>query len=190
MTKSELILIFVSILTALGVSDLLVSTHKLFRIRKLVKWHWIPLSWAFIAFMSIVSMWFGIQYRLNDYLLNTAAGFLLLLAPILFMLLMSMAVLPDNPKKDGYNLLEWYFNNKNYFFLMLCLSYSTLFLIRIIDLIQKNNSISPFIIFLFGIPIITSIILLFSKKNEVHKLFTILFTIIMILSLIIQRLPE
>lgn len=140
--------------------------------------------------MSIVSMWFGIQYRLNDYLLNTAAGFLLFLSPILFMLLMSMAVLPEDPEKDGSNLLEWYFNNKNYFFLMLCLTYSTLFLIRIIDLIfQKNNSISPFIIFLFGIPIIISIILLFSKEKVVHKLFTILFSIIMILSLIFQRLP-
>ena len=52
MSKIEYLLTFISIIIALGVSELLFSLHKLLKIRNGVKWHWIPLAWSLSLFLA------------------------------------------------------------------------------------------------------------------------------------------
>ena len=190
MNRIELIQTFISILTALAMSDVLLSLHKLLKIRKSVKWHWIPLTWAFIVFGFIINVWFTAQNPMNNSLLDTQAGILLYILPFLFLLLMAMAVLPDSPKNDGFNLLEWYYKSKSYIFSLYLLMFSSASINVIINLVNKNSYISPYLIIPLGIPILASILLIYSKNIWIHSPLTILITIMMFLALVLGDLPE
>ena len=171
MSKTEYLLTFISIIIALGVSDLLFSLHKLLRIRSEVKWHWIPLAWTLILFLAIINIWFGIHHYLDDRLSETAGGFVILLLPVIFVLMLSMAILPDDPSKDGKNLLDWYFRNKNYIFTLFILNIVTFLFIRIFEQYHLTGTFNSQRLMLL-MPTLIYVILISTRKVWVHSIFT------------------
>ena len=180
MSKIEYLLTFISIIIALGVSDLLFSLHKLLKIRNEVKWHWIPLAWALCLFLAIINLWFGVHYYLDDKLSETAGGFVLLLLPIIFLLMLSMAILPDDPDKDGKNLLDWYFKNKNYIFSLFILNVASFLFVRIFEQYQLTGTFDSQRLFLL-VPTSIYVILILTRNIWVHSIFTALYLLIFIL---------
>ena len=93
---SELLLLFFSIIAGLGLADLITSLHRLLRARKLVIWHWIPLVYAYAVFQTMINIWYGIRMDLASPLVSTSLGFFIWLIPIILLLLIMLAVLPDH----------------------------------------------------------------------------------------------
>ena len=187
MTKLEYLLTFISILIALGVSDIFVSLHKLLRVRNDIRWHWIPLTWAFIIFLSAINIWFAIHFYLDGVLSNTAGGFILLIAPIICILLLSMAVLPENPLEDGKNLLGWYFKQKNYIFSLFLLNWLSFVAVR---LVQQYDAAVPLV---WGqisliIPALIFVVLISNRKYWIHAILTILVAIAFFMEVASQRM--
>jgi len=187
MSKIEYLLTFISIIIALGVSDLLFSLHKLLRIRSEVKWHWIPLAWALCLFLAIINIWFGIHYYLDDKLSETAGGFILLILPVIFILMLSMAILPDNPGKDGKNLLEWYFKNKSYIFSLFILNVVSFLFIRIFEQFHLTGTFNSQRLTLL-IPTLIYACLISTRNIWVHSILTVLHLAMFTFIVINQRM--
>lgn len=187
MTKLEYLLTFISIIIALGISDLFVSLHKLLRVRKDIQWHWVPLTWAFIIFLAAINIWFAIHFYLDDVLSNTAVGFVLLITPIVCILMLSMAVLPDKPLEDGKDLLKWYFNQKNYIFSLFLLNWLSFASVK---LIEQYYAAVPFKWGQLSLiaPALIFITLLSNRKYWIHAILTIFVAIVFVLELVNQRM--
>ena len=118
---SELLLLFFSILAGLGLADLITSLHRLLRARKWVKWHWIPLVYAYAVFQAMINIWYGIRVDLASPLVSTSLGFFIWLIPIILLLLIMLAVLPDHSPREPFDMYAWYIEHKKYFFTLLVL---------------------------------------------------------------------
>ena len=53
MSLTEHLIVFVSIIVGLGLTDLLADLHRLIRVRRRVRWHAIPLLWAVVALLLV-----------------------------------------------------------------------------------------------------------------------------------------
>ncbi len=180
MNKFSFLITFISLFVALGISDLLISLHKLLRIRKQVKWYWLLMLWAFIILLLVINMWFGIYHYFNMELINTSGGFFVFLLPIIFLLLASFAVLPDRPETN-INLRDWYFNQKSYIFTLLLLNFISFAVVKVIrNGFQVLIPLSVIITFLIA--------LIFTKKQWVHITITIIFLILSVFMMITQEM--
>jgi len=56
MSQLEYLIALVSIIVGLGLTDLARSLRELVRPGREVRWHWLPLAWAAIAFTVIVQI--------------------------------------------------------------------------------------------------------------------------------------
>jgi len=186
-TKLEYLLTFISILIALGVSDIFVSLHRLLRVRKDIRWHWIPLTWAFTIFLSAINIWFAIHFYLDGVLSNTAGGFILLIMPIICVLLLSMAVLPDKPLEDGESLLNWYFDQKNYIFSLFLLNWLSFVVVK---LVQQYDAGVP----LFwgqisiAIPALIFVVLISNRNYWIHAILTVFVAVAFFMEVLSQRM--
>lgn len=66
--------------------------------------------------MIILNIWLPLHMWLNGTLSQTAGGFVLLLLPVIFVLLLCLAIFPDDPRQESKDLLAWYFEHNNFLF--------------------------------------------------------------------------
>jgi hypothetical protein len=187
MSKLEYLLTFLSIIIALGVSDILISLHRMLKIRDQIRWHWIPLAWAAILMMAILNIWFAIHFYLDDKLSETAAGFIFILLPIIFVLLLCMAIFPDHPDKEEKDLLKWYFNNKNYIFVLFVLNWISFNFIKVFQQLHDSVPFKPQQLTLL-IPVVLYAILISSRKVWIHSILTGFYFVIFVLTIIDTRM--
>ena len=133
------LLTFISVLVGLGMTNLLHSFHLMLKARKRISWNWIPLTWAFIAFESLIIMWFNLKVELTSFFSESAIGLLLFLVPTVCHLLFVMAVIPDKIPKEKFDLKSWYFSQTNYMFSLLIVMMVLLFINRVVA-----NKVSTF----------------------------------------------
>ena len=171
MSKLEYLLTFLSIIIALGVTDILISLHRMLKIRDQIHWHWIPLAWAAILLMAILNIWFAIHFYLDDRLSETAGGFVFILLPVIFILLLCMAIFPDQPEKEEKDLLKWYFKNKNYIFILFILNWVSFNFMKTFQQIHEAVPFKPEQLTML-IPIVFYVILISTRKVWIHSLIT------------------
>ena len=180
MNKFSFFITFISLFVAIGISDLLLSLHKLIRIRKEIKWYWLLMLWALIILLLVMNMWFGIYHYFDMALVNTSGGFFIFILPIIFLLLASFAILPDKPK-PGIDLKDWYFNQKTYIFSLLLLNFISFSVVKALQIgIQA----------LVPLSIVTGLMaaLIFTKKQWIHVTIAIMFLVFTILLMINQKM--
>jgi hypothetical protein len=171
----------------LGISDLFVSLHRLLRARKDVLWHWIPLTWAFTIFLAAINIWFAIHFYLDDTLSNTAGGFILLITPIVCVLMLSMAVLPDKPDEGETDLLKWYFNQKNYIFSLFLLNWLSFAAVK---LVEQYHTAVPFKWGQLSLiaPALIFVTLIASRNYWLHAILTVFVAVVFVSEVINQRM--
>lgn len=177
---SELLLLFFSILAGLGLSDLITSLHRLLRARKLVKWHWIPMVYAYAVFQTMINIWYGIRVDLASPLVSTSLGFFLWLIPIILLLLIMLAVLPDHHPDKRLDIYAWYIEHRKYFFTLLALLTVSITINR--SLLEEGQSF-------WYLPLVMTLpfgILIFTKKRWVHTLVAILILVFLIITFYLQ----
>lgn len=182
MSNENLLITFIAILAGLGLTDLIHSLHRLLRIRKEIKWHWIPLAHTFMSFQAMIIIWYNIRAELNSPLIETSLGFFVWLIPIILILLVMLAVLPDKESKPGFNLLDWYFAQHKYYFTLLTIFVFSYTFNR--SLMFETNPA-------WYLPLILSLIyilLIFSKRYWVHAIATLFLLAFFMLNYLLQHI--
>jgi hypothetical protein len=181
MSNENLLITFIAILAGLGLTDLIHSFHRLLRKRHVMKWHWIPLAHTFMSFQAMIIIWYNIRSELNSPLIETSLGFFVWLVPIILILLVMLAVLPDELQDDGFDLLEWYFNQHQYYFILLTLFILSYTFNRFLMFEHTNVWYLPL---LLGV---VYIILIFTKNYWVHVIATLILLSFFMLNYFLQH---
>jgi hypothetical protein len=113
---------FVTIVLALGLSDLLISLHRLLRHASKVKWAMLPLACALFVLLSLLSEFFSI-WSLTMVSRVTFGGLILHLLPTFFIFLAASTVLPDDIDPDGVDLDSFYFSQRRYIYITLACAF-------------------------------------------------------------------
>lgn len=113
---------FVTIVLALGLSDLLVSFHRLLRHARTVSWSALPVAAALFVLMALLSEFFS-MWGLVEVERVSFLGLILHLLPTFFIFLAASAVLPDDVGGEPFDLDAFYFSQQRYFYLTLCAAF-------------------------------------------------------------------
>jgi len=106
------VLVFVSIVIGVGVTDEMVSLHRLLRARHRVRWDWaVPLV-ALLVLLTIVQMWWTIAQP--DAKSMTIGAFLPTLGELILLFLLASAVFPDEVPEEGLDLRTFYHDQGAY----------------------------------------------------------------------------
>jgi hypothetical protein len=182
MSEQNLLITFIAILAGLGLTDLLHSFHRLLRKRKTIKWHWIPLAHTFMSFQAMIIIWYNIQTELNSPLISTSLGFFVWIIPIIIILLIMLAVLPDKEPEDGFNMLEWYFGQRKYYFTLLTLFVFSYTFNRYLMFEHASVWYLPLVLLVFYIT------LFFTKNYWVHAISTLFLLLFFVLNFFLQNI--
>ena len=113
---------FVTVVLALGLTDLLMSLHRLLRHADVVKWAALPMACALFILLALLSEFFTI-WSLTMVARVTFGGLILHLLPTFFIFLAASAVLPDEVDPAGVDLDAFYFSQRRYLFITLACAF-------------------------------------------------------------------
>lgn len=116
MNQFEYLIPFVGIIYALSATDLLVSTHRIIIERQSIKFHFVPIIWAVVAFLLIINGWWGFL-QVNDKIELQNAGqlFVLSLLPLIVFLVASLSL--PHKIKEGLSMWEYFCEHKIPFYI-------------------------------------------------------------------------
>ena len=104
-------LVFASIILGVGVTDELMSLHRLIRFRHRVRWDWAVPAVALLVLLTVVQIWWSIQGIKGPL---TIGAFLPVVVELVLVFLLAAAVLPDEVPPDGLDLRRYYHENGSY----------------------------------------------------------------------------
>ena len=113
---------FVTIVLALGLSDLLMSFHRLLRNARTIRWAALPLAAALFVLLALFSEFFT-MWSLTEVERVSFGGLILHMLPTIFIFLAASAVLPDEIDKEGFDLGAFYLDQKLYFYVTLAFAF-------------------------------------------------------------------
>ena len=111
--------ILLSVWVGLGLGQLVQGLHRLARSKGPVKWDWLPVTWAALAFLMFVQTWWAYFTLLQAELWVNLFAFLLPLAVFVLLYLICASALPDASKAaEGaeIDLRTYYLGQHRYFF--------------------------------------------------------------------------
>jgi len=114
-TPFEHISVLISIILGLGLTQLLTSVHRLVQARGRVRGYWLPLLWVALIFVSQVEWWWASFALRDDTVWNFFYFLFVLLSPVTLYLAAAFA-LPEFEPGQRYDLREYYFGNRGWFF--------------------------------------------------------------------------
>ena len=118
MNSFEYLLSFASVILALAVCDLAVSLNRLLEAGAKVAWDWLTPFAAFVAFLKIVTQWWG-WFGAAPLAQGVTFGmFLCVLIATVLLFLMAAASLPDRIEVDGLALRKYYAESHRRFWLL------------------------------------------------------------------------
>ena len=114
MTQFEFITVFISIVLAFGVSDILASWGAQIRLRRQVRVYWLHVIWSALLLILMVQVWWSL-WVLRDNTGWTFFKYLLLILPFLTLSLIAYLLTP--PLSDGAtDIRQHYWDNARWFF--------------------------------------------------------------------------
>ena len=119
MDHASYLRVLLSVWVGLGLGQLIQALHRLARYKGPVRWDWIPLTWAGLAFLWFVQTWWAYFFILQSPLWANLFAFLLPLSVFVLIYLICNSALPDVSKvADGetVDLETFYFGQHHYFF--------------------------------------------------------------------------
>jgi hypothetical protein len=122
MSKFEFIMMFVSVVVAFAMSELLVGWGKLVRARERVTHPFFMIGWS-VWLLAITNFHYLGFWEYGQVNFRTAAQMLLFLAPPILLVLVTFVFIPEvhYSQKQKLNLEEHYFKIKNWFFVIFIL---------------------------------------------------------------------
>lgn len=100
MSHVAYLVVFLSIIIGLGVTDLLQSLRELIRPQHPTRWHWLPLLWCFFVLLGVANIWWANYNVLSYEVWTNYFAFLSLLAEASGLYLVCALSLPDVNRED------------------------------------------------------------------------------------------
>lgn len=117
MSKFEFIMMFVSVVVAFAMAELLMGWGKLIRARHRVSHPWLLAGWSFWLLIIITYHYLGFwEYQAYDF--TKVGPMVLFLAAPVMMVLLTFVLTPELRYYQKMNLEDHYFQTKNWFFCM------------------------------------------------------------------------
>jgi uncharacterized membrane protein len=114
MTHFEFLSVFVSIVLAFGVSDILSSWGEQIRMRKQIRHYWLHVVWTILALLLLIQAWWGLS-QLQDRTDWLFTDNLILIFPNLILALIAFVLTPS--VKDGdADIKRYYYDNSPWIF--------------------------------------------------------------------------
>ena len=121
MTPFEHLAVLISIVLGLGLTQLLMSAHRLVQARERVTFYWLPVAWAAILFVSLIEWWWASFGLRTQTVWNFFYFLFILLSPVSLYLAAAFA-LPEIEPGARYDLRAFYYGNRGWFFAVLAAS--------------------------------------------------------------------
>lgn len=120
MTLYEHLSVLFSIVIGLGLTHILAYVHELARARDRIHFHWLPITWACLVFVSLVQWWW------SSFTFNTRDSWNFFYFLFVFMrpvvsYMSATFVLPRIEPAASYDLREHYFDTRHWLFSLLAL---------------------------------------------------------------------
>ncbi len=113
MTQFEFLSVFISIVLAFGVSDILSSWGEQVRLRNEIRHYWLHIVWGFLVLIVMVQAWWGL-WRLRDRTEWLFSDYLLLIAPYLLLSFIAYVLTPSI-KEGKTDIKRYYYDNSRWF---------------------------------------------------------------------------
>ncbi len=183
MSKIEITIMLITIVYGLMLTELFASLHKLLRVRKIVKWHWLPLLASWFLFSIMIKDWWYLHIYESSQL-DTLYFFMIRSHILLLFYLLVSTSLPDKIPKEGINLKDYYFKNHKYFWgLMVAIGLSWL-LFYIIGTYIQNSPILLSKIIMNTVLIFLFLTLALTKRYWIHSIIVIFLVVLIVLEII------
>jgi hypothetical protein len=114
-TPFEHLAVLISIVLGLGLTQLLASVHRLAQARGRVRLYWLPLVWVVLIFVTQVEWWWASFALRTETVWNFFYFLFVLMSPVSLYLAAAFA-LPDIEPGQRYDLREFYYENRTWFF--------------------------------------------------------------------------
>jgi hypothetical protein len=119
-TLYEHLSVLFSIVIGLGLTHILAYVHELARARDRIRFHWLPITWAFLVFAALVQWWW------SSFTFNTRDSWNFFYFLFVFMrpvvsYMSATFVLPRIEPNTSYDLREYYFDTRYWLFALLAL---------------------------------------------------------------------
>ncbi len=111
--------VLLSVWVGLGLGQLVQALNRLARFKGSIKWDWLPILWAALAFLMFVQTWWAYFTILQVPLWINLFAFLLPLAVFVVLYLICASALPDatkTPEGSVIDLRAFYLEQHRYFF--------------------------------------------------------------------------
>jgi hypothetical protein len=118
LTPFEHLSVLISIILGLGIAHLLWSVHLLVQKRARVRFHWLPLVWSALVFVSLVEWWWASFGMRSQHDWNFFYFLFVLLRPVVAYLSAAF-VLPTLEPGVSCDLRQYYFANRQWLFSLL-----------------------------------------------------------------------
>ena len=117
MSRFEYLSVLISIVIALGISEMASSWGRLLRHRARVRHYWVHALWSLLITLMMVEFWWGFwQYRvIVDW---SFLGLVAILAEALVMVLAALVLTPTDPIVEPLDLRVYYYENARVFFVL------------------------------------------------------------------------
>lgn len=172
MDYSAYVRTLLSVFVVLGIGQLVQPLHRLFRFKGTVRWDWLPLGWAFFAFVMVVQTWWAYFDILQSPLWLNLFAFLIPMGVFVTLYMLCASALPDLSKTseaDVVDLSAFYFDQRRYFFGLWALFLSLAVMVS--ALVRGSFAVTEDGFRIVGIAL--AIALARSSKRPVHVALTI-----------------
>lgn len=114
MTQFEFVLVFVSIVVAFAVSDILASWGEQIRLRHRIRHYALHTAWSALLLFVMMQVWWSL-WKLSERTGWTFPEYLALVVPFLTLALMAYILTPNLEEPDE-DIRKHYFDNSRWFF--------------------------------------------------------------------------
>lgn len=111
--------VLLSVWVGLGLGQLVQALHRLARFKGSIRWDWIPVTWAALAFLMFVQTWWAYFTILHVEIWINLFAFLLPLSVFVILYLICASALPDtsrSPEGSVVDMRSHYHEQRRYFF--------------------------------------------------------------------------
>lgn len=109
MSQQEYLVVFLSFIVGLGLTELLQSLRELIQPHRRVRWHPLPLTWVVIVFLAVAQHWWAFYDITLEPVWQNYFAFLILLSSAISLYLVCAFALPSAEAGDEIDLEQFYF---------------------------------------------------------------------------------
>ena len=110
MSQFEYVTVFVSIVMALAVAEVLAGLGRLIRERDHVRVYWVHVAWMLLAILAVTQSWWVI-WNIRSHEFANFFEFLTLVVPRLIFVLVAFLLSPPISSDRPFDLYEYYFRH-------------------------------------------------------------------------------